>query len=283
MPNPSATHLEINPNYTAISSWWQHVPIAFWLIEKTKPSVVVELGTHFGVSFFAFCQAAQLFSPNTLLYAVDTWEGDTQAGLYDDKVFEAVQQHASLHYKDRAVLMRSTFETASHQFAESSIDLLHIDGFHSLEAVQTDYTTWISKMKPNGIMLFHDIVVKQDGFGVWQFWDKLKQDFPNSTLQDEVWPGLGILFLNGIPEDLRTDWEQAYPIMASKGLLLAECDKRARTLHAQASELENKQHEIDYITRRLERKQAELATIKSRIQSSLVLRAIYRLVHFLDK
>jgi hypothetical protein len=283
MSNHTKSHLAINPTYTAVSSWWQHVPLAFWLIEKTKPAVVVELGTHYGVSFFAFCQAAQLFSPSTHLYAVDTWQGDTQAGLYDEHVFETVQQHANQHYKSSTTLMRSTFEAASHQFSDASIDLLHIDGFHSLEAVQTDYNTWLSKMKPTGIILFHDIVVQSDGFGVWQFWDKLKNEFPNCTLQDDVWPGLGILFLNGIPETIRLDWEQNYPIIASKGMLLANIDKKTRELEAASSLLELKQVEIDYISRQLERKKSELSIIKTRIHRFSVLRILYRLVKYLEK
>lgn len=283
MSNHTKSHLAINPKYTAVSSWWQHVPLAFWLIENTKPAVVVELGTHYGVSFFAFCQAAQLFSPSTRLYAVDTWQGDTQAGLYDEHVFETVQQHANQHYGNSATLMRSTFEAASHQFSDASIDLLHIDGFHSLEAVQTDYNTWLSKMKPTGIIIFHDIVVHSEGFGVWQFWQNIQRDFPNSTLQDVAWPGLGILFLNGIPEPLRLDWEQTYPVMASKGLLLAEIEQKSRQLHAKSQELEASQVALAYTSRQLERKKTELDQIKKRMQRFWVLRIVYRLVKLFDK
>ncbi|MGI9192306.1 MAG: class I SAM-dependent methyltransferase [Chitinophagaceae bacterium] len=283
MPKPSVNHLEINPNYTAISSWWQHVPIAYWLIEKTKPAVLVELGTHYGVSFFAFCQAAQLFSPTTRLYAVDTWEGDSQAGYYQEQVYETVSQHAQAHYKDQAELIRTTFEEATHRFEEASIDLLHIDGFHSFEAVQTDYNTWKSKMKPTGIIIFHDIVVHAEGFGVWQFWQNIQRDFPNATLQDTVWPGLGILFLNGIPEHLRLDWEQTYPIMASKGLLLAELEQQSRQLQVKSNEIETYQSSLEYTIRHLEHKKSELDQIKKRMQRFWLLRFVYRLVKLFDK
>ena len=46
--------LEINTNYTGPSSWWQHVPVAHFLIESIQPSVVVELGSHYGVSLLDF-------------------------------------------------------------------------------------------------------------------------------------------------------------------------------------------------------------------------------------
>ena len=47
--------LELIPKYYAQSSWWEHVPIAHWIVEKLKPASIVELGTHYGVSFFSFC------------------------------------------------------------------------------------------------------------------------------------------------------------------------------------------------------------------------------------
>ena len=85
--------LSITPRYQADSSWWEHVPIAHFLIEMLKPEVVVELGSHYGVSFFAFCEAAEILSNNTYTYAVDSWEGDKQAGFYKDEVYEAVNNH----------------------------------------------------------------------------------------------------------------------------------------------------------------------------------------------
>ena len=43
----------------AESYWWTLVPFAHWLVHESRPRVLVELGTHYGVSYSAFCHAVQ--------------------------------------------------------------------------------------------------------------------------------------------------------------------------------------------------------------------------------
>ena len=74
----STKSLTLIPFYRAPSSWWEHVPIAHWLVENLEPEKIVELGSHYGVSFFSFCEAAKHYSEKSFIYAIDTWEGDKQ-------------------------------------------------------------------------------------------------------------------------------------------------------------------------------------------------------------
>src|SRR3990167_6883025 len=68
-------------------AWTGHIPFAGWIVEALKPEVFVELGTHAGVSYSAFCQAVVESRLPTKCYAVDTWQGDDQAGQYGEMIY----------------------------------------------------------------------------------------------------------------------------------------------------------------------------------------------------
>lgn len=69
-----------------ISAWYGHVPFAHWIIGAAKPRLLVELGTHNGVSYSAFCEAVVRCGLDTRCYAVDTWKGDHHSGHYGEEV-----------------------------------------------------------------------------------------------------------------------------------------------------------------------------------------------------
>lgn len=126
------------------SAWTGHLPFAAWVIRETSPRIFVELGTHFGTSYFSFCQAVKVHQLNTQCFAVDTWQGDEHAGIYGEEVFQKVTAHAAEHYAEFSKLLRMKFDEALSYFSDNSIDLLHIDGFHTYEAVKHDFETWLS-------------------------------------------------------------------------------------------------------------------------------------------
>src|ERR1019366_9374788 len=117
------------------------------------------------------------------------------------------------HYSSFSHLMRMTFDEAVPYFSDGSIDVLHIDGHHSYESVSSDFESWIRKVRPGGIVLFHDICIRTAGFGVWRFWEEICASFPHFAFAHNA--GLGVIVNPGselpgrfIPELLAADSEE---------------------------------------------------------------------------
>jgi Methyltransferase domain len=173
------------------SAWLEHAPFAFWLIDALRPRTLVELGTHRGFSYFAFCQAVLRLQLETRCYAVDTWKGDEHAGYYGEEVFRGVCYENERRYSTFSSLIRSTFDEASHYFSNGSIDLLHLDGRHFFDDVKHDFETWQTKLSNQAIVLLHDTNVRERDFGVFRFWEQLCRTHPHFEFLHGH--GLGIL------------------------------------------------------------------------------------------
>ncbi|MCY1545895.1 Methyltransferase domain protein [compost metagenome] len=106
-------------------------------------------------------------------------------------MFNAVNNHNRQNYHGFSYLMRMFFNDALRHFSEDSIDLLHIDGFHTYEAVSEDFASWYPKVKPGGIMLFHDVAARLQDFGAWKFWDEIQGRHETFTFKHGF--GLGVL------------------------------------------------------------------------------------------
>jgi hypothetical protein len=163
----------------AVSSWITHVPFAFFLISILKPKIVVELGVFSGQSYSAFCQAVRTLKLDTRCYGIDTWKGDIQLGEYGEEVYEEFSNYTQKEYGEFSQLLRMTFSEALTHFKDGSIDLLHIDGFHTYEGVKNDFKSWRPKMSPGGVMVFHDTFIKDLDFGVWKLWEEISKKYPS--------------------------------------------------------------------------------------------------------
>ena len=173
-----------------------------------KPKVIVELGTHYGDSYCAFCQAVQELSLETHCYAVDTWTGDPHTGSYGPEVLADLRAHHDPLYGGFSRLIQSTFDEARSHFKPATIALLHIDGYHTYEQVKHDFETWLPAMIPHGVVLWHDINVLEANFGIQRFWSEIKSNYPHFEFENGH--GLGVMCVGNKPtEELRHLFEAA--------------------------------------------------------------------------
>ncbi len=173
------------------STWTGHIPFAMFLTSILKPQIFVELGTYYGTSYCAFCQAVKELKIDTRCYAIDTWDGDPQSGFYGVEILNDLKNYHDSLYGDFSRLIQSTFDEAVCHFNDKAIDLLHIDGFHTYEAVKKDFETWLPKLSEQGVVLFHDINVREGDFGVWRFWEEVRLKYPHFEFAHSH--GLGVL------------------------------------------------------------------------------------------
>ncbi|MBB6519940.1 class I SAM-dependent methyltransferase [Pseudoteredinibacter isoporae] len=137
--------------------------------QSCKLGPVLEVGSYCGKST-VYLGAACKGSDN-IVYAVDHHRGseEHQLGeeyhdpdLYDSsvelmdsfKVFRASMRAAGL--EETVVPIVASSAVASKGW-NTPLGMVFIDGGHSEEAAQTDYRSWVSHIKPGGILAIHDI------------------------------------------------------------------------------------------------------------------------------
>jgi predicted nucleic acid-binding Zn-ribbon protein len=170
-------------------SWCMHLPFAYDLMREFAPKTFVELGVKEGESYFTFCQSAAENKINVRCYGVDSWKGDIQTGKLSPRIAEEVAKY-NWQYSSFSELKQMLFARALGDFADGTIDLLHIDGAHTYNDVKTDFESWGPKVSPKGLVLFHDVMVRDHGFGVWKVWEEIARE--DNSFLFEFGFGLGV-------------------------------------------------------------------------------------------
>lgn len=261
-----------------VPSWQGHIPFAYFLVSLLEPRTLVELGTHKGDSYSAFCQTVQKLGMETRCFAVDTWQGDDHAGPYSNEIYNDLSQFNSENFSRFSTLIRARFEDAVSRFEDKSIDLLHIDGLHTYEAVLSDFETWRPKLSSRSVVLFHDTQVQEGDFGVWKLWEELSAKYPAKEFTHSH--GLGVLgYGDALDDNIRNfltknaqDWAKVQLFFERLGLA---CSATGTTLRLEG-DLGRAQKEYDHLlevvrdqTASANREQDHLKSVISDVQAML--------------
>lgn len=170
------------------TAWKGHGAFADWLVKKIRPQVTVDLGVDHG--FSTFCFGAPKIGH---VYGVDSFEGDPCAGERDvmTTYWTVLNLQEQLGLNSNITFIRSYFDDLA-KIWNKPINILHIDGDHSYEAVKNDFLTWSRFMKDDGVILMHDTCVQDPRFGVNKFFEEIP--YPKLTFTHTH--GLGVVTHN---------------------------------------------------------------------------------------
>ena len=204
-------------------------------------------------------------------------------------MLENLRAHHDPLYGSFSRLIQSTFDEALAYFADGTIDLLHIDGYHTYDAVKHDFENWLPKLSERAIVVFHDVNVREREFGVWRLWEELSERYPSFTFLHGH--GLGVL---GVGRSLPDPVQPLFRASAAEARLLgsfffelgrrvtltvererlteqcsrvaeleAEAQRVAQVLDARSRELEQLREDRDRVTQRLRQVEADVVDVRA--------------------
>jgi len=186
-----------------------HRGFAEWLVQKLNPQVIVDLGTDWGFSAFSFA-----IPRIGKVYTVDNFTGDSFVGdkYGEEKYNYVVNKRKKLLLEDHVEIIKGDFTEVSKTW-NKQIDILHIDGDHTYEAVKNDFETWSQFVSENGVILFHDTCVEEynenSKYGVKKFFEEI--DLPKVNFTHTF--GLGVVSKNkDLIEFIQNNFDLSQPL-----------------------------------------------------------------------
>lgn len=181
----------MDSNYLTIinkypSAWIGHNQFAIELVKMLNPNTIVDLGVDYGFSTFSLA-----YPKIGKVYGVDWFQGDAHAGHRD--TYELVMEQYDLLKNEYGIsnieFIKSDFNDLAKKW-DIPIDILHIDGLHTYDAVKLDFETWSKFTTENSVILFHDVESFPDSVG------KFFNELDGYKLINTGSAGLGVYTLN---------------------------------------------------------------------------------------
>jgi predicted O-methyltransferase YrrM len=167
-------------------------------IERLKPKTVLEIGTAGGGTFFMLARAA---ADDGHLISLDLPQGRWGAGYSKWKTYVFRRlippgQKADFIRKDSH--LPEAFVAVKQVLRGTPVDVLFIDGDHSYAGVKQDFQTYAPLVRPNGLVLLHDIAEHppEKQCHVSEFWKELRNHYRTEEFIENAcqgWAGIGMI------------------------------------------------------------------------------------------
>ncbi len=140
------------------------------LIRQIRPSLSVEIGVFRGKSLLPLAAAIKFYKTGKI-YGIDPWSAKSSAEGYSADDLNAIWWKSidyETHYKSvvkwikteklekHCFILRAPAHKAAGNFADNSIDFLHVDGNHAAEIIFRDVQDYDPKIAPGGYVLVSD-------------------------------------------------------------------------------------------------------------------------------
>jgi predicted O-methyltransferase YrrM len=173
------------------------------LLRRRSSTVIVEIGTARGGTFYAWCRAAR---PDAVLVSIDL-PGGPFSGAEGARDVSELRQYGRdsqrLHFIRADSHQPQTLETLLEVLQGREIEFLFIDGDHTYEGVSRDFEMYAHLVRSGCPIAFHDILPhsQQQGCEVDRFWNQIKTGYRYTEFIDQdraglakQYGGIGVLY-----------------------------------------------------------------------------------------
>jgi len=138
-----------------VNAMSQTIPVELHALERHAAGAhqALEIGTYQGVSA---ARIAEALAPGGILYCVDPWPETKDQ--QDNPCWSICERHLRRSgVKNRVRILRGySYEMADQM--PNELDFAFVDGDHSWEGIQNDWTLISEKISPGGVICLHDSV-----------------------------------------------------------------------------------------------------------------------------
>lgn len=181
------------------SAWTAHLEFSVWLTCRFSAQLVVDLGVDYGCSTYGWGAAG-----TSQVIGIDWFRGDEHTGKRDAQGEVAALGERLVReyqYPNTVRIWKASFEEAAETF-RGAIDILHVDGLHTREALRRDLDKWLPKLSADGIVVMHGTQVLPE---VRRQFEKL--EWPKTRLEYST--GLGIASKSSVKiTSIEREWKQ---------------------------------------------------------------------------
>jgi hypothetical protein len=164
--------------YSLQTAWAGHEEFAKWLVHQIQPETIVDLGVDYGFSLYA------LALPRIgKVYGIDSFEYDAHTGSHPDN-YNVVMKFKEKHSFDNVHIIKGWFQEIVKTWT-TPIQILHIDGLHTYDAITDDWKHWTPFVPDNGVIIMHDVISFPE---ITQFYNEIQ--LPKAFFRHSA--GLGI-------------------------------------------------------------------------------------------